>query len=208
VKSVADRGFIFSSESVLAILRGDKTQTRRVVKRENAPDPGHVWRPCLCRELDPSDTPCDVCTARFGVPYAVAGDVIWVREALFIGDAGGWCYEADRAPIALSPRDTSIPAVLSWAHHQEKERCSARHMPKFAARVRRTVLSVRAEPLQSISTVDAMDEGVMPMIVAGGTISYTHGFRVAWDSINGKRAPWSSDPWVWRYEFARNTAGG
>ena len=24
-----------------------------------------------------------------------------------------------------------------------------------------------------------------------------------WDRINGKRAPWSANPWVWRVEFRR-----
>lgn len=26
-------------------------------------------------------------------------------------------------------------------------------------------------------------------------------FEILWDQINGKRAPWSSNPWVWRVEF-------
>lgn len=27
--------------------------------------------------------------------------------------------------------------------------------------------------------------------------------KALWDSINGKRHPWASNPWVWRYEFRR-----
>jgi hypothetical protein len=28
-----------------------------------------------------------------------------------------------------------------------------------------------------------------------------------WDSINGERAPWSSNPWVWVVAFERIEAG-
>lgn len=29
------------------------------------------------------------------------------------------------------------------------------------------------------------------------------GFQAVWDSINGKKLPWSKNPWVWRIEFRR-----
>ena len=32
---------------------------------------------------------------------------------------------------------------------------------------------------------------------------YRLGFAVLWDSINAARCPWSSNPWVWRYEYKR-----
>lgn len=31
--------------------------------------------------------------------------------------------------------------------------------------------------------------------------SQPRSFSFLWDTINGARAPWSSDPWVWRVEF-------
>lgn len=33
--------------------------------------------------------------------------------------------------------------------------------------------------------------------------TYRGGFAHLWDCINGKRAPWSSNPWVWAVSFAR-----
>ena len=56
---------LMSGPLVRATLAGLKTQTRRPIKRENKPDPGFEWAECLCREIDPSDTPCCTCEARF-----------------------------------------------------------------------------------------------------------------------------------------------
>ena len=34
-------------------------------------------------------------------------------------------------------------------------------------------------------------------------------WALGWDAINGKRAPWASNSWVWRIEFKRlEPAGG
>lgn len=38
---------------------------------------------------------------------------------------------------------------------------------------------------------------------AGGPNPALCAFREFWDSINGKRAPWASNPWVWVIEFRR-----
>ena len=32
-------------------------------------------------------------------------------------------------------------------------------------------------------------------------MSYTHGFRALWDQINGARASWDANPWVWVVAF-------
>ena len=76
-----ERPILFTGPMVRAILDGSKTQTRRVVKSENEPSPGWDWADCLCREIDRRDTPCEICSARFGEsPYGVPGDQLWVRE--------------------------------------------------------------------------------------------------------------------------------
>jgi hypothetical protein len=31
--------------------------------------------------------------------------------------------------------------------------------------------------------------------------SAAHAYGNAWDKINGKRAPWSANPWVWAVSF-------
>jgi len=57
---VTERPILFSDAMVRAILDGRKTQTRRLVAIEHHPDLGHDWAACLCREIDPSDTPCEI----------------------------------------------------------------------------------------------------------------------------------------------------
>ncbi len=64
-----ERPIIFDAESVLAILEGRKTQTRRVVK------PGHLY--------EPTDEGVDIlwATGQIRCPYGEPGDGLWVKEA-------------------------------------------------------------------------------------------------------------------------------
>ena len=34
---------------------------------------------------------------------------------------------------------------------------------------------------------------------------YRDDFAQLWDKINGKRATWGANPWVWRVEFRRTS---
>jgi hypothetical protein len=76
------------------------------------------------------------------------------------------------------------------------------------------VTGVHAERLQEIGEEDAQSEGIAePAPVHGkwcdpakgreGHWSYRKPFAELWDSINGKRASWESNPWVWVIEFKR-----
>lgn len=74
------------------------------------------------------------------------------------------------------------------------------HMPDWAARIRRRVLSVTVERLQDITEEDAVREG-FPAGRHGGT-SARNDFLCAWDDIYLNRGLASTvNPWVWRYEF-------
>lgn len=37
----------------------------RIDTIEHESDPGYAWAECLCAEIDPEDTPCVVCDARY-----------------------------------------------------------------------------------------------------------------------------------------------
>lgn len=85
------------------------------------------------------------------------------------------------------------------------------HMPKWACRLWLRVEDVRVERLQEISEEDARAEGVEPVSYASPdnrhlTHPYRDGFASLWDFINGKRAPWKSNPWVWAVTFSRTEA--
>ncbi len=86
-------------------------------------------------------------------------------------------------------------------------------MPRWASRITLEVTDVRAERLQMISEEDAKAEGIHKPFgsqfwhsdvgkqLPGETPQWA--FRNLWESINGDRAPWDSNPWVWRVSFRR-----
>lgn len=78
-------------------------------------------------------------------------------------------------------------------------------MPRWASRITLEVTGVRVERLQDISEEDASAEGVEMYDSATGDVFYgpRDAFMALWETINGKRAPWASNPWVWVIEFRR-----
>jgi len=85
------------------------------------------------------------------------------------------------------------------------------HMPRWASRINLEVTRVRAQRLQEVSEQDAAAEGVgqaMWSAVVFGRLAplmspncYRAGFAAAWGEINGDRATWESNPWVWVFDF-------
>ena len=73
-------------------------------------------------------------------------------------------------------------------------------MPREAARLFLRVTGVRVERLQEMRYFDFLAEGIQY-----GQYEETvrKKFITLWDSINGKKYPWESNPWVWVYEFVR-----
>lgn len=85
---------------------------------------------------------------------------------------------------------------------------SSIYMPRWASRITLEITDIRVERLQDISEEDARAEGVG---VHGGwnadeteyAVNARGPFSRLWDSINAKRHPWASNPWVWVIEFRR-----
>ena len=69
-------------------------------------------------------------------------------------------------------------------------------MPRWASRISLEVTGARVERVQSITEMDHEAEGL-------GLKEQPDAFRALWDKLNGKKAPWSSNPWVWVLEFRR-----
>lgn len=135
-------------------------------------------------------------------PYGRAGDRLWVRETLRRIDEGPaseqWCYGADGTAVTLSKDDPRAPAMLSWAHHKGGDVCTSIHMPRWASRLILDITEIRIERLNMISEPDADAEGVLAMWGQARAA-----FERLWNSINGKRAPWSSNPFVYAISFKR-----
>ena len=88
-------------------------------------------------------------------------------------------------------------------------------MPRWASRITLEITDVRVQRLHDISEEDAQGEGIEKLPYPGGPNFFTYladrvwhsaptakeCFADLWDSINAKRCPWSSNPWVWAVSF-------
>jgi hypothetical protein len=219
---VVDRPILFSGPMIRAILARTKTQTRRLVlQRVEGPNQHNIfdWYDSADKWLGAhggnnlrlrggGPLPFNESSAAPLCPYGRPGDRLWVRETLR-NSPDGWRYDADGTAITMDRADERYPAMLSWAHHTERDVCVSIHMPRWASRLTLEVTSVRVERLQDITEQDALAEGVPGdgpvgnMRVWSEMGRYRYQFAGLWDKINSKRCPWSSNPWVWVVSFKR-----
>ena len=166
---------LFSTPMVRAIIGGQKTVTRRVIRGVS---PGADRPLAMCGAVSFSDT-----GRWITCPYGAPGDRLWVRET--------WRYESDG--VAMYRAD-----VRDELAHRAKWRPGI-HLRREHARLFLAVEDVRVERLCSLDDSDAIREG----IPAAGDVRPFARFAELWDRINGKRAPWAGNPWVWRVQFRR-----
>lgn len=226
-----ERGIVETGPMVRAILDGRKTQTRRIVKwpatgepivhylaldgtRASQDAPGAAPWPFVARDGSDRSLRC---------PYGEPGDRLWVRETFARNvpgceEQGGISYRADHNdPLGDGPAHP-----MRWT--------PAIHMTRAASRIDLEVTAVRVERLCDITEDDARAEGVTLAPVRcslcryakcgpDGTIcpvcdcdacegrqqiiptSHIAAFAALWDSLNNKRDPWASNPWVWVVGF-------
>ena len=200
-----ERGMIFNSEMVRAILAGRKTQTRRPIK----------WKQTRFTEIgereDGSKWPWSedaehACDFWHPCPFGAVGDRIWVRET-WNKYGGLLTYRADH----------------DWIDDMRKETvCTAKwvpsiHMPRWASRILLEITDVRVERLNAISEEDARAEGIIdggclncgepePCGCANPEPDATDAFAYLWQSIYGQEN-WNANPWVWVISFKRVEGG-
>ncbi len=219
-----ERPILFKGEMVRAILDGNKTQTRRLVK----PQPT-MYEPGQCVDVSDMINDALVC------PYGKPGDRLWVKETHrylkdFDGDSPSRiaerCLDAGYSKPWAPIQYEADGERRNWSHTSTpphdgppepgKTRVSI-HMTQWASRILLEIVSVRVERLQAITQEDARAEG----ITDGGCSNcgepeakckcdfpmpdprdaYCH----LWGQINGETGPnsWLHDPWVWVVEFRR-----
>nr|WP_245290857.1 hypothetical protein [Methyloligella halotolerans] len=89
---------------------------------------------------------------------------------------------------------------LPWGEYFTKH--PSIHMPRWASRLTLKVTEVRVQRLQRISEADAIAEGCPGVLGPNPDFpdewdpSPQEQYRDLWDSLNAKRAPWESNPWV------------
>lgn len=227
-----ERGIIFNTEMVRAILDGRKTQTRIIMKPQPVPinsGANHVW---YCEKIDASldvkDALQDGNVGWYGLissvcPLGGVGDRLWVRETW-----QGPLVDYENAN-KLYKDPEPFQTIKNCVYKADGDACpeyfdaddnlrygwkSSAQMPRWASRILLEITGVRIERLQDISEDDAVAEGVAPL--RGGywkhyqpdwtqhQLSARGSFVTLWNSINGVDA-WYKNPWVWVIEFRRVT---
>lgn len=195
---MTERPILFNDAMVRAILRGQKTQTRRPVK----PQPDTVrfndarWRSWTC-------------------PLGQPGDRLWVREtfARHPRKANTILYRAnvpqhrvDNA-VWINPDGTDTP--VKWV--------PSIHMPRALSRITLEITDINVEQVQDITNPEAIAEGAHEVHKVGDDPTHPtwtmgsgmwrydsprEAFAAAWDSIYAKRGlDWRVNPWVWVVDF-------
>lgn len=213
-----DLPILFGAEMVNAILEDRKTQTRRLVRiptaveKRGAPvirtyctgsgqypggNPNYTGDQSPALLVRCADNTCQ----KVPSPYGIPGDRLWVRET--------WCH-TDWTPGDSGRRaglDGFIAAYRAdyagrtFPAPWQPEWKPSIHMPRWASRITLEVTGIRVERLQAITTEDIQAEGLGDAYKAPEQMRamWVH----LWDGINGKRAPWADNPFVWVVSFKR-----
>ena len=217
---------LFSAPMVKAILDGNKTQTRRVMKPQPSADFSPIaveWYAPTVVDRNGDEQPGAEIFGVYGdeegyrCPYGAPGDVLWVREAW---DFRHWSEPGNPFRVMVSYGADGFQKLCQSPHdwnpmlyNQPRWRPSI-HMPRWACRIELEIVNVRVERVQEITRDNAKAEGV------GGVWRnplekeyhyqrvllnpYVANYSVLWDEINAERGfGWNVNPFVWVIEFQR-----
>jgi hypothetical protein len=200
--AVKERPILFSGAMVRAILAGQKTQTRRIIKgngtwsvEDDGDGVGRWWPGFEDENGEWCKMPC---------PYGDVGERLWVRETHYVERAG---YQDGTDRFILYKATDDYAPVSKWT--------PSIHMPRFASRINLKITRIDVEPLKHISFNDAIAEGIEQTSGSGlvdrtwrdysglGVSSTYHpqdSYATLWNSIHGPGS-WDLNPWVWVVEF-------
>jgi hypothetical protein len=220
---INERPILFSTAMIKAILAGNKTMTRRVIKNMDLIQDVEDGIPYFEDEYGDYHKTATRC------PYGFPGGLLYVRETTCIAPKN-WAapddscipdYDGDLRSVSFKADGHSESAMrdygLKWT--------PSIHVPKWATRIWLEVKDIRAERLQDITPGDAIKEGIdldsdfanLCQNILDNCGSYSHDvegnsseiatFKKLWDSINGKPRKngkdisWNSNPWVFAVSF-------
>lgn len=170
---------LFSTNMVNAILNGNKTMTRRVVKPQPMYSDDFIAN-VVPLWLKPNEYVNEYCK------YKV-GDRLWVREA----------FAFDKSCDRYSPKYVTNNMSFVWYKNTldikqiGKWRPSI-FMPRWASRITLEITSIKVERVNQILNTDVTKEGFDDIVT----------FKILWDKLNNKRGyGWKSNCWVWIVEF-------
>lgn len=189
--SKKSRPIMFGVEMVRAILAGQKTQTRRVVKvqpPENTVGCVQVWK---------GENHWDFWgfngaeIKRAKCPYGIVGDRLWVREgyADVLWDITASGKEVRKIIYKADEQHGATIIHPTWK--------APLFMPRAASRIELEITGIRVERVQDINQANAIAEGC-----GGGGSTPRQTYCDLWSSIHSYES-WLSNPWVWVVEFKR-----
>lgn len=195
-----DKPILFQDEMVRAILRGSKTQTRRLVRHKDKPlPPGEIRRggppgyeftfwpePPAPSIQAPLDNELKVSLVHLRSPWGQRGSRIWVRES--------WAHDPFNTGRVVHRASALNPHYYRWKPNI--------HMKKIHCRIWLNVISVTPQRLNDISTDDARAEG-FPYAGVWNEDEIMEWFINLWEQINGSKegCRWEDNPWVWKIKF-------
>lgn len=180
-----ERPILFNGAMVRAILSGQKTVTRRLVKGNQIPSPSksdspeHQWIAVVqdhprwgFAAFGATEQECAAELAMYGgCPYGRKRDRLWVRETFI--DLRGTGVEHRPDPDGPLQR-YAYAADCSPGSHSDEARKDfglkykpSIHMPRAACRILLEITEVRVERLQDISEEQALAEGIIPHVRGG-----------------------------------------
>jgi hypothetical protein len=205
VNDVKEKPILMRGEMVRAILDGGKTQTRRIVKRNerglailkrpyaaNVRDGvGLVWTPAAGEREQPMppEKIAELC------PYGSIGERLWVREtwqAVPIGCHRDWRGIPEDRFRTVCPGHETVAAIYRADGEMPGDEIwqPSIFMPRWACRISLEITDVRVERLNDISEEDGLAEG----------FTGRAGFLESWGKHN-KPEVTSTNPWVWIVGF-------
>jgi hypothetical protein len=201
---VKERPIIFSGPMVKAILDGRKSQTRRVIKLDKYSN----WQ--VLPESSNGTGACVLAGSRdlttwIECPYGQIGDRLWVKEnALPDFPKAFSYYDWTWAEVPEEYRSPEYVLYRADGRHEDVKMHPSIFMPRWASRITLEIVNVRVERLQEISERDAYLEGI-PLVISNedNYITPQSRYKDLWESINAKKYPWASNPWVWVVEFKK-----
>lgn len=179
----------FNGEMVRAILEGRKTLTHRPVKFPKWIQPSEYEEAVKAMNKSAHMAicergPADGIIGRWKCPYGEPGDLMCVRET-YQSDGRHTAYKASPETWPVPERVKDGTAWINW-HWRPSI-----HMPKWACRKKKLIISVRAERIQFTSEMDAIAEGFNDL----------ESFIKCYDSLYP--CAWERNEWSWRVEWIK-----
>lgn len=203
----------FNDEMVRAILRNDKSVTRRKVKPQPPKEADGIYERMDNGNFQMKVSPYESIYDYEIIPPYQVGDYLYLQET-WSEDKHNYLYRADFFDDALE----KLKNIIRWV--------SLKLMPRKAARIFLRVTDVRVERLQDIKIRDIVAEGIYEDC-QDCFENYGYGnqccigendechlyddavtqFENVWNSTIKKselgKYGWNANPWVWVIEFEK-----